>query len=85
MGLKGMFGLQVNDSPRSLAALPGALAEKDRFIRNIIGESLTQQYLVIEGKTTEDVLQTLENLQAFMRTEVAQHWAEFGPMITISS
>jgi predicted exporter len=80
--LKGFFDLQVSDSPLVLKTLPEDVTEQDRLIRNMMGISEAQQYLIIDGKTPEEALHRLEKFQDYVRTENEPYRAAFGPMLT---
>jgi predicted exporter len=80
--IKGLCALRVSDSPLVLKTLPEDVTEQDRIIRNMMGISEAQQYLVIDGKTPEEVLHRLEQFQDYVRTESGRYRAAFGPMLT---
>jgi predicted exporter len=80
--VQGLFALHVSDSPTVLQTLPMDVVEQDRLVRDIMGIAEAQQYLVIDGKTSEEVLQRLEKFHDAVRTEDGRYGAEFGPMLT---
>ena len=82
LSIKGIYDLQVSDSPLVLKSFPVDLSNEDRIIREIMGISEAQQYLFIVGKTSEEVLQRLEKFQDYLRSENTRLGAELGPMVT---
>jgi predicted exporter len=80
--IKGLLVLHVSDSPLVLKTLPMEVTEQDRLVREVMGISEAQQYLVIDGKTPEETLQRLEKFDDFMHTNPGYYGAEFGPVLT---
>jgi predicted exporter len=78
----GIFVLRVNDSPLAFKTFPADLTTQDRFVRDMMGMSEAQQYLVVEGKNAEEALQRLETFQDYIQLNTIRFGAELGPMIT---
>ena len=70
LSIKGIYDLQVSDSPFVLKTFPADLSDEDRIVRDIMGISEAQQYLVIDGKTSEEVLHRLEKFQDYVRLKM---------------
>ena len=82
ISIQGLFDLEVSDSPLVLKSFPADLSKQDRITRDIMGISEAQQYLLIVGKTPEEVLQRLERFQDYINFANVHFGAELGPMVT---
>jgi predicted exporter len=82
LSFNGLSALQVSDSPLVLKSFSPQVSEEDRSIRDIMDIPEAQQYLLVTGKTPEDVLQRLENFQDYLYAENPQFGADLGPLIT---
>jgi predicted exporter len=80
--IKGIYNIQVSDSPLVLKTFPADLSDQDRTVREIMGVAEAQQHLFIVGKTPEEVLQRLERFQDHVHLEKPRLGAELGPMVT---
>ena len=82
LSIKGIFDLQVSDSPLVFKTFPRDVTDADHIIRDIMGIYEAQQYLFIVGKTPEETLQRLERFQDYLSVEQTEFGAEIGPMVT---
>ena len=82
IGMQGILHLQVDDRPQALSAPSADVATQERRMRQIMGLSQTQRYLMVEGSTTEDALQRLEALHDRIRTEPDHYGVGWGPILT---
>lgn len=80
--IKGIYNIQVSDSPLVLKTFPADLSDQDHAVREIMGISEAQQHLFIVGKTPEEVLQRLERFQDYVHLKKTRLGAELGPMVT---
>ena len=85
LGLPGLWSLRVSDSPQALNALPQDLVAQDQAIRQLIGETESQSYLIVTSDTAESSLQKLEALHKQLSLPAVGSTAapiELGPVLS---
>jgi predicted exporter len=82
LSIKGLLTLHVDDTLQALSPPPADLRQHDRFIRDLVGVTQAQRYLIVEGQTGEQALQQLEDFHEAIQPDEARYGLVWGPLLT---
>ena len=84
----GLLQVKANDNIQVLQSVPQSLKQNEKDIKNIIGSNISTNFIVIQGKTPEDVLQNEDKLTKIIHQkfpEINEAYLAINPYVpTIS-
>ena len=66
----GIFWLETNDDIRQLQSRSSALVDADQTIRTLMDTRIDNRFLLVQGRTQEEMLQVSEQLSAMLNIQI---------------